>query len=397
VLVEEALLAGIPTLVLDPKGDLGNLLLTFPELRPDDFAPWVEGGDGAGAAAAWTEGLAGWGIGPERIAALRAAAEFTIYTPGSTAGVPLNIVGGLARPTAAGGAEPDAETVADEIEGFVSGLLTMVGIDADPLAGREHILLSNLIDHAWASGRDLDLPTLVTQVQDPPLRKLGVYELEAFYPAKDRTRLAMTLNGLLASRSFAAWAEGPDLDLDRLLRSADGARPACAVVTLAHLSDEERQFVVSLLLGRLVTWMRRQPGTDRLRVLVYFDEVLGFVPPTAAPPAKKPILTLFKQARAFGVGLVLATPWTSTTRAWPTPAPGSSGGCRPSRTGTGCWTACRRPAGPWTWPPRATRSAGWASGSSCCASPGPPPPRCSPPAGPCRTCGGRSPASRSPR
>jgi DNA helicase HerA-like ATPase len=307
VLLEEALLAGIPTLVIDPKGDLGNLLLTFPELRPEDFAPWVEGDDAAAVATTWTEGLAGWGIGPERVAALRDAAEFTIYTPGSTSGVPLNIVGGLARPTGADGAPPDAETLTDEIEGFVSGLLTMVGIEADPLAGREHILLSNLIDHAWASGHDLDLATLVVQVQDPPLRKLGVYELEAFYPAKDRARLAMTLNGLLASRSFAAWAEGPDLDIDRLLRSGDGTRPACAIVSLAHLSDEERQFVVTLLLGRLITWMRRQPGTDSLRLLVYFDEVMGFVPPTAAPPAKKPILTLFKQARAFGVGMVLAT------------------------------------------------------------------------------------------
>jgi hypothetical protein len=303
VLVEEALLAGVPTLVLDPKGDLGNLLLAFPDLRPEDFAPWVEGADPAAVAKDWAEGLSGWEIGPERIAALKNSAEFTIYTPGSTSGVPLNLVGGLSRPRE--GADPEA--VADEIEGFVSGLLTMVGIDADPLAGREHILLSNLIDNAWAAGQDLDLATLVTRVQDPPLRKLGVFDLEAFYPAADRTKLAMTLNGLLASRAFAAWAEGPDLDMDRLLRSAAGDKPACAIVTLAHLSDEERQFVVSLLLGRLITWMRRQPGTDRLRVLVYFDEVVGFVPPTAAPPAKKPILTLFKQARAFGVGLVLAT------------------------------------------------------------------------------------------
>jgi hypothetical protein len=215
----------------------------------------------------------------------------------------LNIVGSLRRP--ADGV--DAETVSDEVEGFVSGLLAMVGVDSDPLSGREHILLANLIENAWAAGQDLDLPGLVAQVQDPPLRKLGVYELDAFFPAKDRTKLAMTLNGLLASRAFAAWAEGPDLDIDRLLRSADGRRPACAIVSLSHLSDEERQFVVSLALGKLITWMRRQAGTSQLRVLVYFDEVMGFVPPTAAPPAKKPILTLFKQARAFGVGIVLAT------------------------------------------------------------------------------------------
>ena len=303
VLIEEALLAGISTLIIDPKGDLGNLLLTFPELKPDDFAPWVEGGDPAEVATQWSEGLADWGIEPSRVAQLRDAAEFTIYTPGSTSGVPLDIVGGLDPP--AEGA--DAETLADEVEGYVSGLLTMVGIDADPLASKEHILLSNLIHHAWSSGQGIDLASLVGQVQDPPLRKLGVYELDDFYPAKERSKLAVTLNGLLASHSFAAWAEGPDIDLDRLLRAQDGNRSACAIVSLSHLSDQERQFVVSLLLGKLITWMRRQPGTDRLRVLVYFDEVMGFVPPTAMPPAKKPILTLFKTARAFGVGMVLAT------------------------------------------------------------------------------------------
>jgi Helicase HerA, central domain len=303
VLLEEALLAGVPTLIVDPKGDLGNLLLTFPELRPDDFAPWVEDGDPAEVAAQWKDGLAGWDIAPARIAALRDAAEFTIYTPGSTAGVPLNMVGSLRRPAEG----TDEETVADEVEGYVSGLLGMVGVESDPLSGREHILLANLIHHAWAGGADLDLAALVAQVQEPPLRKLGVYETDTFFPPADRTKLAMTLNGLLASRTFAAWAEGPDLDLDALLRAPDGSRPGCGIVSLAHLDDGERQFVVSLLLGKLVTWMRRQPGTDKLRVLVYFDEVMGFVPPTAAPPAKKPILTLFKQARAFGVGMVLAT------------------------------------------------------------------------------------------
>jgi hypothetical protein len=303
VLVEEALLAGVPTLIVDPKGDLGNLLLTFPELRPEDFAPWVEGADPAEVAARWREGLAGWDIEPARIAALRDAAELTIYTPGSTAGVPLNVVGSLRRPADG----TDEETLADEVEGYVSGLLGMVGVESDPMSGREHILLANLIHHAWAGGADLDLPTLVAQVQEPPLRKLGVYDTDTFFPPADRTDLAMTLNGLLASRSFAAWSEGPDLDLDALLRASDASGPACAIVSLAHLDDGERQFVVSLLLGKLVTWMRRQPGTDKLRVLVYFDEVVGFVPPTAAPPAKKPILTLFKQARAFGVGIVLAT------------------------------------------------------------------------------------------
>lgn len=300
-LIEEALLQRIPTLILDPKGDLGNLLLAFPDLAAESFAPWVDGGDAAQVAAAWTEGLASWGIDGTRIQALRDAAAFTIYTPGSASGVGLNVVGSLQRPAEG----TDAETITDEVGGFVSGLLGLVGIEADPLASREHILLANLVQQAWANGQDLDLAGLVAQVQTPPLRKLGVFELDEFFPPDDRTKLALRLNGLLASPAFAAWGQGETLDIGALLEP--GGRPGCAIISLSHLSDEERQFVVTLVLSKLVTWMRRQPGTDQLRALVYFDEVVGYVPPTAAPPAKGPILTLLKQARAFGVGLVLAT------------------------------------------------------------------------------------------
>jgi hypothetical protein len=301
-LLEEALLNRVPTLVLDPKGDLANLLLTFPSLSAADFKPWVEGADPAAVAQQWSDGLASWGIEPSRIQALRDAATFTIYTPGSTAGVPLNVVGSLHAPAKT----DDLELMQDEVEGFVTGLLGLVGIEADPLSSREFILLANLLQNAWSAGDDLDLASLVGQVQNPPLRKLGVFELDTFFPPDDRQKLAMKLNGLLASPAFGAWSQGPDLDPASLLWSADG-KPACAVVELAHLSDEERQFAVSLILSKLITWMRTQPGTSGLRVLVYFDEVLGFVPPNGAPPAKKPILTILKQARAFGVGLVLAT------------------------------------------------------------------------------------------
>jgi hypothetical protein len=300
-LLEEALLQGIPTLLVDPKGDLGNLLLAFPDLAAESFAPWVDDGDAAAVAETWKQGLATWGIDGARIQALRDAATFTIYTPGSTSGVGLDVVGSLQRPPEG----TDPETVTDEVEGFVSGLLGLVGIEADPLSSREHILLANLVQGAWAQGLDLDLPSLVAQVQRPPLRKLGVFELDEFFPPDDRTKLALQLNGLLASPAFAAWGAGEPLDIGALLQP--GEKPGCAIVSLAHLSDEERQFVVTLVLSKLVTWMRRQPGTDQLRALVYFDEVAGFVPPTAAPPAKAPILTILKQARAFGVGLVLAT------------------------------------------------------------------------------------------
>ena len=313
VLIEEVLAAGIPCLLIDPKGDLTNLALTFPSLAPSDFQPWVNEGDAAKAgqsvadfaasqATTWTEGLASWGKSAADIAALRAKVDITIYTPGSRSGVPLNLVGSLQAPATG----VDAEIVRDEIEGFVSGLLGLVGVDADPLSSREHILLSNLIDTAWAQGRSMDLPTLVGQVAAPPIRKLGVFELDAFFPPNERMQLAMKMNGLLASSAFAAWADGDPLDIDALLKAPDG-RPRAAVITIAHLSDHERQFVVSLVLSKLVSWMRRQSGTTDLRALLYMDEVAGYLPPTAMPPTKKPIMTLMKQARAFGVGVVLAT------------------------------------------------------------------------------------------
>ncbi len=313
VLIEEVLTAGLPVIAIDPKGDLTNLCLTFPDLAPADFRPWVDEGQAKGEgqtpdefaasqAALWTKGLAGWGLSGANIGALRGRTDFSIYTPGSQSGIPMNIVGSLQVPDDLS----DAEVVGDEIEGYVSGLLGLVGIDADPLSSREHILLSNLISHSWAEGHALDLMTLVGLIANPPIRKLGVFELDQFFPEPDRMALAMKLNGLLASPSFAAWAAGPPLDIQSMLFTPEGA-PRCAIVTTAHLSDEERQFVTSLVLSKLVTWMRRQSGTTDLRAMLYMDEVAGYLPPTANPPTKKPIMLLMKQARAFGVGVVLST------------------------------------------------------------------------------------------
>jgi DNA helicase HerA-like ATPase len=310
-LLEEALSDGIPTLIIDPKGDMGNLLLTFPQLRPEDFRPWIDDRVAeqqgqtpdefaAVQAQLWTDGLAGWNLGSPDITALRERAHFTIYTPGSDAGVPLDLIGSLAAPS-----EGDSEDRRDRIESAVSSLLALLDIEADPLSSPEHILLANLIDHAWTAGLTVDLASLVGMVQDPPIRKLGVLELDSFYPKDDRTKLALKLNGLLASPAFASWNQGVPLDIERLLYR-DG-KPGAAIISIAHLGEQERQFVVTLVLSELISWMRRQPGTSELRALVYMDEVFGFVPPTANPPAKKPILTILKQARAFGVGMVLAS------------------------------------------------------------------------------------------
>lgn len=315
VTLEEALQQGLPTLIIDPKGDMGNLRLIFPEFRSSDFAPWLDAGtvardgedlDSAAQAVAdrWKAGLAGWGIGSDRLTALRDRVATTIYTPGSTAGVPLNVIGSLTPPDLDW--DIHDETLRDEIEGFVSSLLVLAGIEADPITSPAHILLATVIERAWREGRTLDLPGLIGQVQTPPIRKLGVFELDAFFPPKERTRLAMRLNGLVASPSFSSWMAGPPLDIEDLLFD-DNQKPNASIINIAHLSDQERQFVVTLVLSKLVTWMRRQPGSGDLRVLVYMDEVFGFAPPTAEPPSKKPILTLLKQARAHGVGLLLST------------------------------------------------------------------------------------------
>lgn len=310
VLLEEALQQGTPTLIIDPKGDMGNLLLSFPDLLPTDFMPWISdseaGNDKVQAAVdtatRWKEGLQSAGIEPERIQQLHANADFTIYTPGSNSGIALNIIGSLKAP--AEGTDP--ETLQDEIDGLASSLLTLIGINSDPLSGREHILLSNLIHWKWQKHEDLDLATLIGLIQQPPMRKLGVIDLDTFFPLADRVKLALKLNGLAASPSFASWSDGRELNIPDLLYSNSGKAQA-AIVTLSHLSDEERQFVVTLLLSKMVTWMRAQPGTGDLRALIYIDEVFGYVPPIGMPPSKKPILTILKQARAFGVGLVLST------------------------------------------------------------------------------------------
>ncbi len=302
-LIEEVLLSGVPVILIDPKGDLTNLALQFPSLSAAEFAPWTEDGNGAAAAETWTTGLAGWGLGPTDVADLKNSAEVIVWTPGSTTGRPLNLVGSLQAPAGVA----TAEQRSDEVSGTVSGLLALLSIESDPLSGPEHILLSNLVERAWAAGTNLGLDQLVAQIIDPPFRKLGVLELDTFYPPKDRTALAMRLNGLLASPSFAAWGAGEPLDIATMLHDPVSKRPRASVVTIAHLSDEERQFAVTKILSALITWMRSQSGSTNLRALVYIDEVFGYVPPTANPPTKAPILTLFKQARAFGVGLVIAT------------------------------------------------------------------------------------------
>ncbi len=315
-LMEEAALQNIPALLIDPKGDITNSLLHFPDLLPADFQPWINPDEArragqsleqaaAETAATWKKGLAEWGIGSERLRALKNAAQFAIYTPGSDAGIPVSILASLQAPEIPW--DGNAELLREKISGTVTAILGLVGLeDIDPVRSREHILLSNIFEQAWSQGRSLDLGELILQTQNPPFEKLGVIDINSFFPQKERFELAMLLNNILAAPSFQSWIEGQPLDIQSLLYAPDG-RPRHSVFYIAHLSEAERMFFVTLLYAAVETWMRAQSGTTSLRALVYFDEIFGYMPPVANPPSKPLMLRMLKQGRAFGVGQVLVT------------------------------------------------------------------------------------------
>lgn len=314
-LIEEAVIDRVPVIVIDPKGDLTNLLLAFPGLQPADFLPWINADDAqranmtpadyaAQVAATWQRGLAEWGQSGARIQTYRDAAECLIYTPGSDAGLPVSILHSLQAPTQPW--DTNAEELRQQIGSTVSAILGLIGIDSDPVRSREHILLATIFEHYWRQGQAIDLASLIHAIQQPPVRTLGVTDVDTFFPPKDRLKLAMDLNGLVAAPAFQTWLNGQGLDVDDLLYGSQG-QPRVSIFYIAHLSDNERMFFVSLLLEQVLAWMRSQPGTTSLRALLVMDEVYGYLPPIGSPPSKGPLLRLLKQARAFGLGVVLAT------------------------------------------------------------------------------------------
>jgi hypothetical protein len=302
-------------IAIDPKGDMGNLLLTFPQLKPENFRPWINERTAldkgqtpdefaAAQAALWKKGLGDWGQTGKRIAQLRKNADLAIYTPGSNSGLPVSVLHSFNAPDQS--LIDDIDLYRDRVQATATGILTLLGMDADPVSSREHILISRLLDNAWKEGRNLDIPGLIGEIQNPPITKVGVMNLDSFFPAKDRFSLAMSLNNLLAAPGFEAWMTGTPLNAKSLLYTDEG-KPRISVMAISHLDDAQRMFFVSMLLNELIGWMRAQPGTSSLRAILYMDEIFGYMPPVANPPSKKLFLTLLKQARAYGLGLVLAT------------------------------------------------------------------------------------------
>ncbi len=314
-MLEEAAMDKVPVIAIDPKGDLGNILLTFPGLSAGDFEPWVNPREAekkgksvsqyaSEQAALWKKGLGEWGQDSARIGKFRDSVDLAIYTPGSSAGLPVSVLKSFKAPGAP--VREDMDLYRERIQATATGIMALMGLEADPITSREHILIANVLEHYWGQDRDLDVAGLITAIQNPPVDRIGVMDIESFYPSKDRFKLAMQLNNLLAAPGFEAWMEGEPLNAGNLLYTESG-KPRISVMSIAHLSDPQRMFFVSMLLNELISWMRAQPGTSSLRAILYMDEIFGYMPPTANPPSKTLFLTLLKQARAYGLGLVLAT------------------------------------------------------------------------------------------
>ena len=314
-LLEEAAIDNIPIIIIDPKGDMTNLLLTFPDFKTEDYLPWINESDASSLGITkedyalkqseiWKSGLEKWDQSGDRIKKLKESAEFSIYTPGSNSGIPISVLKSFDAPSKE--LLEDDDLFSEKISSTATGILGLLGIDADPLKSREHILISNILKFYWEQGTNLELIKLIQAIQNPPIKNIGAFDVESFYPSKDRFELAISLNSLLSAPSFQSWLEGQPLDIDHILHDSQG-KPNVSIFYIAHLNDNERMFFVTMLFNQITSWMRKQTGTGSLRAILYFDEIFGYLPPVANPPSKRPLMLLLKQARAFGLGIVLAT------------------------------------------------------------------------------------------
>ena len=303
-LIEEAAIDNIPSIIVDPKGDMGNLCLAFEDLSAQEFAPWVDKSkDSQEIASMWQNGLKNSYQDAKRVKKF-ASVEKTIYTPGSSAGVGVNILGSFKLPPEE--VLEDSDLLASLINATVSSLLALISIDADPINSKEHLLLSNIFYHCYLKRISLTLEDLIGYIASPPFEKIGIMSLKTFYKQADRMKLAMALNGVISSVSFASWIEGEELDIQNMLYDDEG-KAKVAIFSIAHLNDQERMFFVTILLNAYINWMRKQSGSSSLKNIFYMDEIFGFFPPSKNPPSKEPMLLLLKQARAFGCGIVLST------------------------------------------------------------------------------------------
>ncbi|MCT7586547.1 ATP-binding protein [Aliarcobacter butzleri] len=313
-LLEEAAIDNIPSIIIDPKGDMTNLLLTFPSLQGSDFEPWIEEQDASNnglsvkefaqnTANLWKNGLERDFQNASRIEKLKNSADFTIYTPGSDAGVQISILSSFKAPNKE--VIEDNDLLVSLVNSTVSSILSLIEEKSDTTS-KESILISSIFMNYFKENKDLTLEELITLIVTPPFSKIGVFDLETFFAQSERLKLALKLNNIIANPSFKTWIEGETLDISNLLYDETG-KAKVSIFSIAHLNDSQRMFFVTLLLNQMVAWMRRQEGTTSLKALLYMDEIFGYFPPNSNPPSKQPMLTLLKQARSFGIGIILST------------------------------------------------------------------------------------------
>lgn len=313
-LLEEAAIDAIPSIIIDPKGDMTNLLLNFPELNPSDFEPWLDDSEVSNSGGtkeelaikvsnSYKEGIQRDFQDLSRVKKLKDSADFTIYTPGSSAGVQVSILSSFKAPTIE--ILEDMELFSNIINSTVHSILSLIDNKSDETS-KESILLASIFTNYFKEQKDLTLEELITLIVTPPFSKIGVFDLETFFPQSDRLKFALKINTIIASPSFSSWLEGESLDISKMLYSQSG-KAKVNIFSIAHLNDSQRMFFVTILLNQILAWMRRQEGTTSLKALLYMDEIFGYFPPQANPPSKQPMLTLLKQARSFGIGVILST------------------------------------------------------------------------------------------
>ncbi len=316
-IIEEAAIDNIPSIIIDPKGDMGNLCLTDPEFSPKSFEPWVSdeaqnkeqdiSSYAEKIASMWQNGVESAHQDKDRVERFTQV-EKTIYTPGSSAGVSVNVLSSLDVPPSQ--IMEDSDSFSSYINSTVSSLLSLIGFKGDPTNSKQFILLAQIITASWLKNKNLSLTDLISQIIQPPFKSIGVLPLEDYFPLKgafnNRFKFATDFNSVIASPTFKVWLEGENLDIQRILYDQQG-KAKVAIFSISHLNDDERMFFVTLLLNKVIAWMRQQSGTSALKALLYMDEIYGYFPPVKKPPSKEPMLLLLKQARAYGIGIVLST------------------------------------------------------------------------------------------
>ncbi len=333
VMVEEAIGCGVPVIVIDVKGDLPNLLLTPRNFDSASLQPGAEVTGEAGSEASLElemarlqerqKNLAAAGIGAAELSRFCDASSIRVITPGATAGESLHVLSALERRSSRWDTDP--ESARNALSAAISLVLRLLGRDPDPAKSREHVLLSVFAERRLAAGQNADIGSLMQDLTNPPISQIGALAVNSFLKKRERANLAAALNNLLASPTFCSWRKGTSLDIAEWVAPKNGGssttpqrgssttpqlrrRTPAVIVSVAHLDEEERALVLGVLLEEILSWVRGLPGSERLKALVVFDEVYGFLPPHPAnPPTKRPMVALMKQARAFGVGVVVAT------------------------------------------------------------------------------------------